>query len=154
MQGIYQMKRRKAREYVLKFLYAWEINENFNKSNIQEEIEKFWERNHEEDKNVKSFASQIIKGTLENLKGIDGVIKKYANKWDIERMINIDRNILRFAVYEILFRHDIPFQVTINEAVEIAKKYSAKESAAFINGILDKIAKEEIKCPPLQKADI
>lgn len=148
------MKRRKAREYILQFLYACEINENLNKSNIQEKIEKFWEKNNEEDKNVKSFALEIIEGTLENLERIDSVIKKHANKWDIERMINIDRNILRFAVYEILFRHDIPFQVTINEAVEIAKKYSTKESASFINGILDRIAKEEVKCPPLQKADI
>lgn len=63
-------------------------------------------------------------------------------------MINIDRNILRFAIYEILHRHDIPFQVTINEAVEIAKKYSTKESASFINGILDRVAKDNMKSPP------
>jgi N utilization substance protein B len=148
------MKRRKGREYVLQFLYSWELIENSNKSNIQEEIIRFWRRNKEEDKNLKTFASEIIKGTLENLNKIDSIIKKYANKWDVERMINIDRNIIRFAVYEILFRPDIPFQVTINEALEIAKKYSTKESASFINGILDKIAKEELKCPPSQKADI
>lgn len=143
------MKRRRAREYVLQFLYAWEINESINNdsSSLQEEIEKFWERNSEVDKSVKYFACDIILGTLEHLNEIDGIIKKYATKWDIERMINIDRNILRFSVYEIIYRLDIPFQVTINEAVEIAKKYSTKESASFINGILDRIAKGENKYP-------
>lgn len=146
------MKRRKAREYILQFLYAWEINEKpYNQKDynlIHEEIEKFWERTGENEENVKSFACEIIEGTLKNLKEIDEIIKKYTNKWDIERMISIDRNIIRFSVYEILYRPDIPFQVTINEAIEIAKKYSTKESAAFINGILDKIAKVENKCPP------
>lgn len=146
------MKRRKAREYVLKFLYAWEINEDSNlldtEKALEEEIENFWERNSEKDKNIKSFACEIIEGTLKNLPKIDALIKKYANRWNIERMLNIDRNILRFAIYEILYRQDIPFQVTINEAVEIAKKYSTKDSAAFINGILDRIAKEEGRCPP------
>lgn len=146
------MKRRKAREYILQFLYAWEITEKpYNRKDynfIHEEIEKFWERTGENEENIKSFAFEIIEGTLKNLKEIDEVIKKYATKWDIERMISIDRNIIRFSVYEILYRPDIPFQVTINEAIEIAKKYSTKESAAFINGILDKIAKGENKCPP------
>lgn len=146
------MKRRKAREYVLQFLYAWEINDKINRkiefNVIRDEIEKFWDRNEEEDRNIRNFACALIEGTLENLEEIDSLIKKYTNKWDIERMINIDRNILRFALYEILYRPDIPFQVTINEAVEIAKKYSTKESAAFINGILDRIAKERIERPP------
>uniref|UniRef100_A0A7C4EP21 Transcription antitermination protein NusB n=1 Tax=Thermodesulfovibrio aggregans TaxID=86166 RepID=A0A7C4EP21_9BACT len=130
------MKRRKAREYVLQFLYAWEINENI-------EISEFWERNGEKNNEIKSFANQIIEGTIENIHLIDEIIQKYATKWNIKRMITIDKNILRFGVYEILFRPDIPYQVTINEAVEIAKKYSTRESAAFINGILDRIAKEE-----------
>ena len=130
------MKRRKAREYVLQFLYAWEINENI-------EISEFWERNGEKNNEIKSFANQIIEGTIENIHLIDKIIQKYATKWNIKRMITIDKNILRFGVYEILFRSDIPYQVTINEAVEIAKKYSTRESAAFINGILDRIAKEE-----------
>lgn len=143
------MKRRKAREYVLQFLYACEMNENTKKicnyNFLQEEIEKFWERNNEEqNSDVKSFANQLIEGTIEHIDTIDKIIQKYANKWNIERMITIDKNILRFSIYEILYRKDIPYQVTINEALEIAKKYSTKESAAFINGILDRIAKEEI----------
>ncbi|MGB9710172.1 MAG: transcription antitermination factor NusB [Thermodesulfovibrio sp.] len=143
------MKRRKAREYVLQFLYACEMNENTRKmcdyNLLQEEIEKFWERNNEEqDHDIKTFANQLIEGTIENIDVIDKTIQKYTEKWHLERIIPIDKNILRFSIYEILFRHDIPYQVTINEAVEIAKKYSTKESAAFINGILDKVAKKEL----------
>lgn len=152
------MKRRKAREYVLQFIYGWEINQNIKKSNdkemIREELENFWDRNGERDDEVISFANEIIEGTLQKISEIDKIIKNYATKWDINRMITIDRNILRFAIYEILYRSDIPFQVTINEAVEIAKKYSTKESASFINGILDKIAKENIKSPSLKETDI
>jgi N utilization substance protein B len=125
------------------------MNENTQKicnyNFLQEEIEKFWERNYEEqNSDIKSFANQLIEGTIEHIDIIDKIIQKYADKWNIERMITIDKNILRFSIYEILYRQDIPYQVTINEAVEIAKKYSTKESAAFINGILDRIAKEEI----------
>lgn len=132
------MKRRKAREYVLQFLYAWEINKNI-------EISEFWERNGEKNSEIKSFANEIIEGTIENIDFIDKIIQKYASKWNIKRMLTIDKNILRFGVYEIIFRPDIPYQVTINEAIEIAKKYSTSESAAFINGILDRVAKEERK---------
>lgn len=147
------MKRRKAREYILQFIYAWEINKKMrdfsDKNTIKEELENFWKINREGDDEIKSFTNEIIEGTLKNIDKIDNYIKKYATKWDLDRMITIDRNILRFAIYELIYRHDIPFQVTINEAIEIAKKYSTKESAAFINGILDRIAKEENKCPSL-----
>jgi len=141
------MKRRKAREYVLQFLYACEMNENtkkmFDYNLLQEEIENFWERNNEQDHDIKAFANQLIEGTIEHIDVIDKIIQKCTEKWNIERIIPIDKNILRFSIYEILYRHDIPYQVTINEAVEIAKKYSTKQSAAFINGILDRIAKKE-----------
>jgi len=140
------MKRRKAREYVLQFLYACEMKENTEKISdynlLQEELEKFWERNEEQDHDIKSFTTKLIEGTIEHIDTIDTIIQKYTNKWNMERIITIDKNILRFAIYEILYRQDIPYQVTINEAIEIAKKYSTKQSAAFINGILDKIAKE------------
>lgn len=145
----FKMKRRKAREYVLQFLYAWEMNENtkkmYNHNFLQEEIQKFWKVNTEEnDYDIKLFANQLIEETIKNIDTIDKIIQKYATRWNIERIIPIDRNILRFSIYEILYRQDIPFQVTINEAVEIAKKYSTKESVAFINGILDSIAKVTI----------
>ncbi|GAB6182914.1 transcription antitermination factor NusB [Thermodesulfovibrio hydrogeniphilus] len=141
------MKRRLAREYVLQFLYAMDIKEKLNNGKdynfLHDELDNFWEQNEQQDNSIISFANELIEGTLQNIEKIDRLIIKYANKWDLERMLTVDRNILRFAIYEILYRHDIPFQVTINEAVEVAKKYSTKESASFINGILDKIAKNE-----------
>lgn len=144
------MKRRKAREYALQFLYRIDFikisagNNNKAKglSDIKDSLEVFWSDTDEKNPDTKAFAEDIISGTIKNLKEIDPLIQKAAQKWKISRMASIDRNILRFATYELLFRKDIPSAVTINEALEIAKKYSTSESAAFINGILDKIAKE------------
>jgi N utilization substance protein B len=141
------MKRRKAREYALQFLYRIDFVTQNSKlktqnSEFKDSLEAFWADTGEKDADTKAFAEAIISGTIKNLKGIDPLIQKVAKKWKISRMASIDRNILRFATYELLFRNDIPNAVTINEALEIAKKYSTSESAAFINGILDKIAKE------------
>jgi len=132
------MKRRKAREYVLQFLFQSDFG---NKGSISAGLKQFW-ADKEEDTEIKKFAAEIIKGTLSSLDEIDSTINKSAEHWAIQRMAAVDRNILRFAVYELLYRDDIPRAVTINEAIEVAKKYSTTESAAFINGILDKIAKK------------
>lgn len=91
---------------------------------------------------MRAFTEDIITGTLKHLGELDPLLQKVAEKWALSRMASIDRNILRFAAYEILHRKDIPDAVTINEALEIAKKYSTADSASFINGILDKVAKE------------
>jgi len=99
----------------------------------------FWEGN-EEDPDVREFTLEIVKGTRERLPEIDEIIKKAAEHWSLDRMAVIDRNILRAATYELLYRKDIPPSVAINEALEISKKYSTEESAPFINGILDRIA--------------
>ena len=105
---------------------------------------EFWEGNAEEAA-VKEFTRDIVASTLNNIEEIDEIIKKAAENWSIERMAIIDRNILRAATYELSYRADIPKPVVINEALEIAKKYSTVESAPFINGILDKIAHMENK---------
>lgn len=144
------MRRRKAREYALQFLYRIDFvkvspgNNNGAKrlSDIKNSLGIFWADTGEQDSDTRVFAEDIISGTIKNLKKIDPLIQNTAKKWNISRMASIDRNILRFATYELLFRKDIPAAVTINEALEIAKKYSTLESAPFINGILDKIAKE------------
>ncbi len=107
----------------------------------QKIIEEFWSDKNEHD-NIKEFSAQLVKGTLENLKSIDEMIEAVTENWLLKRMATVDRNILRFAAYEILYRKDIPSAATINEALEIAKKYSAIESAAFLNGVLDRLAKE------------
>jgi transcription antitermination protein NusB len=87
------------------------------------------------------FSQQLVRGVLSNLADIDPLIKEHASHWTIERMANIDRNILRIAIYEIVFIENIPKSVSINEAVELAKKYSTEGSFGFVNGVLGKIEK-------------
>jgi len=137
------MKRRESREYVLQFLYGIDFLGTLkdDTSKLEEALSHFWADNHEGNLDIRAFAEKIIKGTIKNLEEIDIAIQATAEKWKLERMASIDRNIMRFATYELLFMKDIPPAVSINEALEIAKKYSAAESAAFINGILDRIAK-------------
>jgi N utilization substance protein B len=129
-------KRRRSREYALQILFQLDMT---GKIFTEEAWNEFWEGNAEEDE-VKEFTRDIASSTLNNIKEIDEIIKKAAENWSIERMAIIDRNILRAATYELCYRTDIPSSVVINEALEIAKKYSTEESAPFINGILDKIA--------------
>jgi len=139
------MKRRRAREYALQFLFQSDFRDgNHKKNNLKQFLSE-----KEKDPEVKKFAKEIIEGTLSMLDEIDSLIKKAAENWVLDRMAAVDRNILRCAVYELIQRKDIPPAVTINEAIEIAKKYSTLESASFINGILDKIAQ---KAKPKQKA--
>ncbi len=85
---------------------------------------------------VWNFAVELARGTWEKRQQLDPIIKKYASGWTLERMANADRNLLRLALFEILHRDDIPQSVSINEAVELAKRYSTADSAKFINGIL------------------
>jgi transcription antitermination factor NusB len=132
-------RRSKARELALKFLYQIDIT----KEEPSGALVRFWQE-HRAVNSVKEFAAQIIEGTLENLAQIDSMITKYAQNWQLKRMAVIDRNILRLASFELVFLHDIPPKVSINEAVELAKKYGDVESSKFVNGILDKIHKSEL----------
>jgi len=132
------MKRRRAREYALQILFqvdfkGKEINTN--------DLKEFWLHKQEKE-DVKQFTEDLVRGTVERLNEIDSMIGKVAENWVLSRMATVDRNILRFAAYEILYRKDIPSAVTINEAIEIAKKFSTSEAVPFINGILDRLAKE------------
>lgn len=102
----------------------------------------FW-ANHEAAEEVRSFATDLVMGTMENIAKIDELIIKYASNWEINRMARVDRNIMRLGVYELMYRGDIPPKVSINEAVELAKKFGDTESGKFVNGILDKINKTE-----------
>jgi transcription antitermination factor NusB len=87
----------------------------------------------------------LVRGVMKHREEIDRLISKYATNWDIARMAVIDRNILRFATFELLFADDIPPKVSINEAIDIAKRFGDKDSGSFVNGILDKIHKTESK---------
>lgn len=130
--------RRKARELALQVLFQVDLGE----VNVDDAIKEFLEKQDNEPV-VKNFALELIKGTLENLKDIDNLIKERLQNWEFGRIANVDRNILRFATYELLYREDIPVAVTINEAIEIAKEYNGKESGKFVNGILDRIKEDK-----------
>jgi len=133
-------KRTKAREIALKILYQSEIT----RREIKLVMQNFFDMMEAVDKNVEEFSHRIALGVEEHLEEIDQVITKHATNWQLKRMAIIDRNILRLGVYELLFAPDIPPKVTINEAVELAKKYGDIESSKFVNGILDKIHKTDI----------
>lgn len=134
-------KRTKAREAALKILYAIDIT----KEDPQKCIDIFWESNDGEEREIKVFANALVSGVSKNKELIDKVISDYTANWQLKRMAVIDRNILRFASYELLFMEDIPPKVAINEAIDIAKKYGDKDSGKFVNGVLDKINKMERK---------
>jgi N utilization substance protein B len=130
------MKRRRSREYALQLLFQLELSG----SELTEDAwNDFWE-GIDEDNEVKDFALDIVQSTKQHIHEIDNIIKKAAEHWSLERMAVIDRNILRASTYELVYRSDIPHSVAINEAIEIAKKYSTEDSSSFINGILDKVS--------------
>ncbi|OGW72595.1 MAG: transcription antitermination factor NusB [Omnitrophica bacterium GWA2_52_12] len=129
-------KRTQARECALQILYQYEMNSQDARTLIKE----FWIENPGMDPDVRVYTERLVLGTLEHLKEIDEVLTRHAENWLLARMAVIDRNILRFAAYELLYLIDeIPPKVCINEAVNIAKKYSQEEAGKFVNGILDKI---------------
>jgi N utilization substance protein B len=137
-------KRTFAREIALQLLYQIDIT----KEDPILALNSYWQVNplgEEIDDTVKSFASELVKGALDNLKVIDETIAKYATNWQLKRMAVVDRNILRLGCFELVFREDIPPKVAINEAVELAKKFSTQEAGKFVNGILDKIKIEKNK---------
>lgn len=126
--------RRKGRELALKLLYGLDVLPR----DVDATLKLFWGlTRYPED--VRTFAEQLVRGTLSHREEIDTFIIKHAINWSIDRMAVIDRNILRYAVYELLYEDVIPPKVTINEALDISKKYSTPKSSAFINGILDNI---------------
>jgi len=133
-------KRTLARECALKILYRVEIS----KESLESSIEDFWAR-EDRSKEVKDFANSLVRGTLENLSKIDEIISRYTDNWEIKRMAVIDKNILRLGSFEIIYIDDIPYKVSINEAIELAKKYGDVDSGKFVNGILDKIRIKECK---------
>jgi N utilization substance protein B len=128
--------RRDAREQVLQALYAIELNP----ASAREALRLFWE-GARCSANVRIFADELISGLLANKAEVDAKITEKSPNWSINRMGKIDLSIIRIAAYELLFRPDIPKNVTINEAIEVAKKFGTEESPAFVNGIVDEIAR-------------
>ena len=136
------MSRRLARETALQVLFQLDITGE--KDSLDQVIQHWAEEFAVTDKSIK-FARELIDGTLEHKEEIDNKISSTAHEWALDRMNTVDRNLLRLAIYEMSYHSDTPQRVTLNEAIEIAKKYGSEESAKFINGILDKLMAEEEK---------
>ncbi len=126
--------RRRAREIALQVLYQLDIDPQ----DPRKVISLYWE-NFQPSEKAREFCWRLVEGVLQNQKEIDRLIKENSEHWTLKRMAVVDRNILRLATFELRYCSDIPFKVTLNEAVELAKKFGADDSGAFINGILDNI---------------
>jgi N utilization substance protein B len=158
-------KRREARERAVQFLFQHDLNPP---EDLEAALEQFWETQRgaamagekgvatwgqpvelppptAEEAAVRLFADPLIRGTLEHRDEADALITKLAKNWELHRIAAVDRNILRLAIYEMLHREDIPPIVSINEAVDVAKKFSTQDSGKFVNGILDKVKGELLR---------
>ena len=166
-------KRREARERAVQFLFQHDLNPP---ENIEAALSEFWGSQRAaaiaeekgtatwgqpielppvsaEEAAVRLFAEPLIRGALEHRDEADALIQKHTRNWDLHRLAAVDRNILRLAIYEMLHRDDIPPVVSINEAVDIAKKFSTQDSGKFVNGILDKV-KGELMRPARSVAEV
>jgi transcription antitermination protein NusB len=132
--------RRKGRELALQMLFQWDLS----KGSFQAVRDTFWSLNTSVDEEGRGFADHLAWGTIENIDRIDVLLARYAEHWRVARMATVDRNVLRLGTYELLYETQTPQAVIINEALEIARKFSTPESIHFINGILDSIRKEEM----------
>jgi N utilization substance protein B len=131
--------RRKARESALQMLFQWDLGKG-----EPEDVQRlFWSNTQRvDDDSLRLFANDLFRGVVQAAAQIDGVIRKHADNWRMERMAAVDRNILRLGIYELIHRKDTPAAVIINEALEVAAKFSGEESVQFINGVLDSVRKE------------
>lgn len=128
-------QRRAGRVAALQFLYAWSINQP---KNLAEDLRVFFET-LEEPREHYAFGEELIHGVIEHCADIDARIKALAQNWDFERIARIDLAILRIAMFEMVFRKDIPPVVSINEAIDLSKQFSNADAKRFINGILDRL---------------
>jgi N utilization substance protein B len=130
--------RRKGREFAVQMLFQWDLC----KEAFENVRGTFWTLNHDVDQEIQGFADRLASGAAEQTERIDVLLARHAEHWRVSRMATVDRNILRLATFELLFELQTPQAVVINEALEIARKFSTSESIHFINGILDSIRKE------------
>lgn len=131
------MSRRLARELALKALFQVDLV-----GGDGAEVLKYLFEEDQPLSEVEAFARELVTGTLAHRREIDAQIARYARDWRLERLAAVDRNILRLAIFELLFRRDVPAGVAINEAVELAKTYGEAESGRFVNGILGQLARD------------
>jgi N utilization substance protein B len=134
-------RRRRAREVALQLLYELDVRGDADADPL---IEAFWRR-QDLPEDVRSFADAIVRGVRADQAKIDDLIARYAEHWELDRMAVVDRNLLRAGIWELLSGIDVPPKAVINEAIEIARRFSTEESTAFINAILDRVRRE--LCP-------
>lgn len=120
------MRRRRARELILRILFQKDFVDDIESLESVSDL----------------YALEVVRGIEAHRSEIDHIIEERAQGWRLERLHSVDRNLLRLAIYELLYREDVPPEVVIDEAVELAKKYGTEKSPAFINGILDRVLKE------------
>lgn len=132
------MSRRLSREQAMKLLYQFQLRND----DIEEQVELFLAETENLEELDADYFLDVVRGVTGKLAEIDLLIKSHAKGWSLERMPKVDLAIMRLSVYELNFRRDIPWNVSINEAVELAKKYGGEQSKAFINGILGKVVTE------------
>ena len=135
-------KRRKSREFALQVLYQLEIK---NQDVLQAMVQL--RENFSPEEGEDEFTKRIVLGVMERRREIDRLIKERSENWRLDRMTVIDRNILRIAIFELLYCSEIPPKVTLNEAIDLGKRYGSEESGSFINGILDRIQNEVVRKP-------
>jgi N utilization substance protein B len=126
--------RRQARELAMQALFYMDMQDNASLPMLESFCDNF-----HPPKKAHSFFLTLVNGVLETKGEIDALIERFSKNWEIQRMSCVDRNVMRIAVYEMLYCQDIPPKVSINEAVDVGKKFGTEESGAFINGIMDSI---------------
>ncbi|HPC46714.1 MAG TPA: transcription antitermination factor NusB [Deltaproteobacteria bacterium] len=127
-------QRTRSREAALQYLYQVDITN----SHSEQAMEDFF-GHFVEDADLVPYARELIRGVCGNLEGIDELIESASTNWKVSRMSATDRNILRIAVYEMVYRDDVPYRVVINEAIEIAKRFGSSKLPSFANGVLDRV---------------
>ncbi|RMH31581.1 MAG: transcription antitermination factor NusB [Nitrospirae bacterium] len=137
MVGFSKQARRLARQRALQTLFQWEFQP------AQRLAIPFAFEGQSCTEDERQYAERLVDGVLSHKSELDTIIGRYARGWTVERMPVVDRNILRCAIYELLWVPDVPAKVTINEAIELAKRFADEEAKRFINGVLDRILQEE-----------
>jgi len=131
--------RRDSREWALQLVFSLDLN---TRSDLNGVFSDFFESNPTDDADAREFTEKLVRGVVQERQVIDAAIEGFADHWRMARMGVVDRNVLRIAVFELMFRPDVPAAVVINEAIDIAKYFSNSESGRFVNGILDRARKE------------
>ncbi|MCX7772453.1 MAG: transcription antitermination factor NusB [Clostridia bacterium] len=129
------MGRRETRENAMKLLYQVQIQ----KDDTQEQIDRYLDEQQIVEATDKEYMLDVVKGVMEKQEELDSLIALHAKGWTVQRMPKVDLAIMRLSCYEMKYRQDVPANVSINEAVELAKKYSGEQSKTFVNGVLGKV---------------